>query len=101
MRIVEISPNYCDLEFEDGEKELDQEELDEAIESAERERETFAEKNGLTISGYNDKPLDMLPVIDDELAAFGLEVVWFDDGGDDLMWRIGERAAQLVEKIDK
>ena len=36
---------------------------------------------------------DVLELIDDQLAAFGLEVVEVDTGADDFMWKIEKRVA--------
>jgi hypothetical protein len=40
---------------------------------------------------YNVRADDLFRIIDEQLAAFGQEIVLFDDGSDDFMWRIEER----------
>jgi len=35
---------------------------------------------------------ETLEIVDEQLAAFGLEIVWYDSGSDDHIWRIEKRA---------
>jgi hypothetical protein len=42
---------------------------------------------------YKASPDDVLSLVDDQLAAFGLEIEMFDTGGDEYAWRIIRKEA--------
>jgi hypothetical protein len=94
MRIIRIQLDY-DKDNRDAD---DLDDSDEAIEQALREEENrrkhFMAQEKFERTHYDARAHELLPIIDNQLAAFELEVVQFDDGSDDFMWRIERRDSQ-------
>jgi len=79
-----------ETDFDCGELGNSDEAVDQQIPEHEI-RERFVAQGELELTHHAAAPDELFPIIDGQLAAFGLEVVQFDDGSDDLMWRIEKR----------
>lgn len=89
MRVVKV-----EWPEDENENEFDCDDDDElAFDRFEQERDKVIEAEGLFYAHYNSRGYDFLPMFDEQLAVFGLEIVQFefDEGDEDYAWRIEKR----------
>ena len=78
--------------------ELDYEHSEDAYEDLLREVVTIMRLVIIKDLAYSPNCFrEAIQKMDDQLAALGLEIVRFDDGSDDLYWRIEKRIPQEVK----